>query len=235
MQINNFLEPQTYIFLRFVTNICVCTNTEFVWHSPPMLNFVASIVKSNRPARLAVEADALESLFVRGLDGDDRAYRAFLSLLTTYLRAFLRRQLSWVPGEVEDVLQECLLAIHNKRYSFDRKQPLDAWVNSIARYKLIDFLRRSDGLDENEGSDVWMQEDGIEAFESVSLDTVDAKVDIRRLLDLLPPAQRLPIIHTKLDGLSVTEAAQATGMSESAIKVGVHRGLKALAAMLGES
>jgi RNA polymerase sigma-70 factor, ECF subfamily len=184
--------------------------------------------------RPGVEADTLESHLVRGLDGDDCAYHAFLSLLTSYLRVFLRRQLSWAPGEVEDVLQECLLAIHNKRYSFDRKQPLDAWVNSIARYKLIDFIRRSDGHESHvrvkgvEGS-------VFEAFESVSLDTVDAKVDIRRLLDLLPPAQRLPIVHTKLNGLSVAEVAQATGMSESAIKVGVHRGLKALAAMLGVS
>jgi len=198
-----------------------------------MLNFVASFVKPTRRERLDVEADTLESLLVRGLDGDERAYRAFLSLLTTYLRAFLLRQLSRSPGEVEDVLQECLLAIHNKRYSFDRKQSLDAWVNSIARYKLIDFLRRSDDLDTNACAGV--QGDDIEAFESVSMDTVDAKVDIRRLLDLLPPAQRLPIIHTKLDGLSVADTAQVTGMSESAIKVGVHRGLKALAAMIGES
>jgi RNA polymerase sigma-70 factor (ECF subfamily) len=133
---------------------------------------------------------------------------------------------------VEDVLQECLLAIHNKRYSFDKKQPLDNWVNSIARYKLIDFLRRSEG---NEAHVVAVEGDMSEAFESVSLDTVNARVDIRRLLDSLPPAQRLPIVHTKLDGLSVADAALATGMSESAIKVGVHRGLKALAAMLGES
>lgn len=179
--------------------------------------------------RPGVEADTLESHLVRGLDGDDCAYRAFLSLLTSYLRVFLRRQLSWAPGEVEDVLQECLLAIHNKRYSFDRKQPLDAWVNSIARYKLIDFIRRSDGHE----SRVMKEDRVIESFESVSLDIVNAKVDIHRLLDSLPSAQRLPIFHTKIDGLSVAEAALATGMSESAIKVGVHRGLKALAAMLG--
>jgi RNA polymerase sigma-70 factor (ECF subfamily) len=36
----------------------------------------------------------------------------------------------------------------------------------------------------------------------------------------------------KLEGLSVAEAARVTGMSESAVKVGVHRGLKALAAMI---
>jgi RNA polymerase sigma-70 factor (ECF subfamily) len=40
----------------------------------------------------------------------------------------------------------------------------------------------------------------------------------------------------KLGGMSTAEAARATGMSESAVKVGVHRGLKALAAkMRGES
>jgi RNA polymerase sigma-70 factor (ECF subfamily) len=37
-------------------------------------------------------------------------------------------------------------------------------------------------------------------------------------------------VHVKLQGLSVAETAQLTGLSESAVKVGVHRGLKALAA-----
>jgi RNA polymerase sigma-70 factor (ECF subfamily) len=55
-----------------------------------------------------------------------------------------------------------------------------------------------------------------------------------KLLDRLPEKQRMPIIHTKLDGLSVEEAAQMSGMSESALKVGIHRGMKALAAMVGE-
>jgi RNA polymerase sigma-70 factor (ECF subfamily) len=56
-----------------------------------------------------------------------------------------------------------------------------------------------------------------------------------RLLERLPERQRLPIIHMKLEGLSVTEVARITGMSESAVKVGVHRGLKALATMMRES
>lgn len=176
-----------------------------------------------------VDRAIIESNFVRGLDGDDRAYQTFLSLLSSYLRGFLSRQLSWAPGEVEDVLQECLLAIHNKRYCFDRKQPLDHWVNSIARYKLTDFIRQSNGYE----ASVTVEGGLSGGFESVNLDTVDAKVDVLRLLDSLPPAQRIPIVHTKLDGHSVAEAALATGMSESAIKVGVHRGLKALAAMLG--
>jgi len=42
----------------------------------------------------------------------------------------------------------------------------------------------------------------------------------------LPPRQRLPIVHVKLEGRSVEETARLTGLSSSAIKVGIHRGLK---------
>ncbi len=62
----------------------------------------------------------------------------------------------------------------------------------------------------------------------------EARRDIAKLLDTLPDRQRLPIVHVKIEGLSVLEAARLTGMSESAVKVGVHRGLKALAAKLRE-
>ncbi len=48
----------------------------------------------------------------------------------------------------------------------------------------------------------------------------------------LPDRHRLPIQHVKLDGLSVAETAQLTGMSESAVKVGIHRGMKTLAAKI---
>jgi RNA polymerase sigma-70 factor (ECF subfamily) len=58
----------------------------------------------------------------------------------------------------------------------------------------------------------------------------DARLDINGLLQQLPDKQRLPIVHVKLEGLSVAETARLTGLSESAVKVGIHRGLKALAA-----
>ena len=59
--------------------------------------------------------------------------------------------------------------------------------------------------------------------------------DIGRLLEALPDHQRLPIHHTKIEGLSVAETARLTGMSESAVKVGVHRGIKALARLWKEA
>lgn len=69
-------------------------------------------------------------------------------------------------------------------------------------------------------------------FAASDTDAADARKDLGKLLAGLPDRQRLPIVHVKLEGLSVVEAAQLMGMSVSAIKIGVHRGLKALAARI---
>lgn len=52
------------------------------------------------------------------------------------------------------------------------------------------------------------------------------------LLAQLPDRQRLPIEYVKVQAMSVAQTAQLTGLSESAVKVGVHRGLKVLAAFI---
>ena len=70
------------------------------------------------------------------------AYHGFLRDLSGHLRAFLRRRLSGMPDEVEDLVQETLLAVHNQRHTYDAAQPLTAWVHAIARYKLVDLFRR---------------------------------------------------------------------------------------------
>ena len=170
----------------------------------------------------------LRELLVRGLAGDATAYHAFLRALSTHLRAFFRKRLSGLPDEVEDLVQETLLAVHNHRHTYDQAQPLTAWVHAIAKYKLVDLLRRRAGRDLrnvpfDDDHDVLVHSDH---------EAAAARLDVAKLLQRLPTVQRLPIIHMKLEGLSVIETARLTGMSESAVKVGVHRGLKALAAMI---
>jgi len=172
--------------------------------------------------------ERLRDLLVRGLAGDGAAYHAFLRELGAHLRAFVRKRLARHPDDVEDIVQESLLAVHNQRHTYDAGQPLTPWLHAIARYKLVDQLRRngeaplgSDALDE--AADLLQASDDRAA---------EARRDIARLLEALPERQRLPIVHMKLEGRSVLETARLTGMSESAVKVGVHRGLKALAAKL---
>jgi len=179
---------------------------------------------------LSTDEQRLRDLLTRGLAGDEAAYHAFLTGLGTRLRAFLRRRLTRAPEEVEDLLQEILLAVHNQRHTYDVSQPLTAWLHAIAKYKLIDCLRRRarrellhDTLDD--APELLAAADG-EAFE--------ARRDLAKLLRTLPPRQRGPIECLKLQGLSVAETARHLGMSESAVKVGVHRGLKALAARIRE-
>ena len=170
----------------------------------------------------------LRDLLLRGLAGDALAYHAFLKELSAHLRAFLRKRLAQLPDEVEDIVQEALLAVHNQRHTYEAEQPLTAWVHAIAKYKLVDLLRRRAGREAlNDPLD-----DEHDVLASTDSDAAEARRDLSKLLEHLPDRHRLPIVHVKLHGRSVAEAAQLTGMSESAIKVGVHRGLKALAARI---
>ena len=180
--------------------------------------------------RLKEGEERLRDLLVRGLAGDARAYHGFLKELSAHLRAFLRKRLVNLPDDVEDLVQESLLAVHNQRHTYDADQPLTAWVHAIARYKFVDLLRRRGDRDVLTDSF-----DEIDVLSSADADAAEARRDLSKLLDQLPDRRRLPIVRVKLEGLSVAEAARVTGMSESAIKVGVHRGLKALAAKIRES
>ncbi len=170
----------------------------------------------------------LHALFVRGQAGDAIAYRQFLQRLSTHLRAFLRRRLFGWPDDVEDLVQECLLAMHNQRHTYQTDQPLTAWVHAIARYKVIDLLRAKSS---RELLHVPI-DDEVALFTHSATDASDARRDLQGLLATLPDRYRLPIQHVKIEGLSVAETAHKTGMSQSAVKVGVHRGLKALAARI---
>jgi len=173
--------------------------------------------------------DTLTALLRAANDGDARAYRAFLETLGRQLRAFFRNRLSSRPDAVEDLVQETLFAVHVQRHTWDPERPLRAWVLAIARYKLVDSMRlhgRRDALHEP------LDDDSEWLASSSHADAHEARRDLERLLGDLPERQRAPIVHMKLQGLSVVETAELTGMSESAVKVGVHRGLKALTARL---
>ena len=177
---------------------------------------------------MEIVEERLRGLLLQGLNADAAAYQRFLKELSAHLRAFLRRRLAQRPDEVEDLVQETLLAVHNQRHTYRTDMPVTAWVHAIARYKLIDWLRshavkeaRNDPLDE-----------ASELFASSDREAAEARRDLGQLLRTLPDKQRLPIEYVKLEGLSVVETARLTGLSESAVKVGVHRGLKALAARI---
>ncbi len=154
------------------------------------------------------------------LMGDAGAYRMLLAGLTRHLRSFYARRLD--SGSAEDAVQETLIAIHARRATYDPSLPFTAWVYGIARYKLIDEYRRH-----KRRAFVPLEQAG-ELFGHDETTEAIARRDVSKLLAKLPPAKRQLITDIKLDGVSVAEAAKRSGMSESAVKVSVHRAIKAL-------
>lgn len=177
---------------------------------------------------MSASESRLRGLLLRGLAGENPAYHQFLQELSGFLRAFLRGRLARLPDEVEDLVQETLLAVHNQRHTYDVSQPLTAWVHAIARYKMVDMLRRHAVRDALHDP----LDDDLVLFAVSDNDAGDVRRDLTRLLAQLPDGQRLPIQYMKLEGRSVAEAARLTGLSEPAVKVAVHRGLKKLALLI---
>lgn len=160
--------------------------------------------------------------------GDDGAHRKLLGQLSGYLRAYFKRRLAQAGGQqAEDLVQETLLAIHSHRHMYNAAQPFTPWVYAIARYKLIDYFRAAKPF----GADVPIEE-ADEVLAEDDRAEVESAFDLEKLLALLPAKARQSIQYVKLDGLSVAEAATRSGMSESAVKVSIHRGLKALSALM---
>lgn len=156
------------------------------------------------------------------LDGDGAAYRQLLTALGDRLRAYFSVRMRSEPGEVEDIVQETLLAVHTRRETYDRSRPLTVWVHAIARYKLIDHWRRG-------RSRQHVPLDDYADFLAAHQSDPDDGLDLTRALNALPGKQSDLIKDVKITGLSMAEAGERAGMTEGAAKVGLHRALKALA------
>ena len=177
---------------------------------------------------MRVGEDQLKAWMIGGLDGDATSHVALLKAIVPLLRAFYRRRIA-SDSDTEDLVQETLIAVHTRRATFDRDRVFTAWLFAIARYKLIDHLRRirpTCPIDDLDGhlSDALAATD----FEDAS----NARIDIDQLLSELPPKQAGAIRRTRLDGLSIAETAREARLGESDVKVSIHRGLKALAARI---
>lgn len=161
-------------------------------------------------------------LMAAAQDGQGGPYRRLLYELRRWLTGFFARRLP--PSQVEDAVQETLIAIHDKRHTYDRTRPFKPWLVAVARYKWIDRLRsmtrpRADVLDEE-----------IAVADHESAVTSAAILD--QLLGQLKPAQQAVIRLVKIEGFSIEEASAHTGQSSSLVKVNIHRGLARMAAMI---
>jgi RNA polymerase sigma-70 factor, ECF subfamily len=168
---------------------------------------------------LAAEAE-LKNLMVAGLAGDKAAYRVLLTALGAVLRRYYSRRVG--RDDAEDLVQDALIAIHTRRATYDASQPFTPWLYAIARYKLLDHLRRR-----RVRAAIPLDDAGVLFAEDES-EAALARRDLDVLLAGLPEPTRTLVRQVKIEGLSMREAADRAGRSEIAVRVGIHRGLKTL-------
>ncbi|MEK7454916.1 sigma-70 family RNA polymerase sigma factor [Sphingomonas sp. VNH70] len=161
-------------------------------------------------------------LMVAAQQGNAGAYRRLLDELRKWLCRFYARRLP--PAMVEDAVQDALIAIHDKRHTYDPERPFKPWLVAVARYKWIDRLRSMGRATTEELPD----DIAVEDHES----SVTSSVVLAQLMTELKPAQAEAIRLVKIEGFSVEEASARTGQSGSLIKVNIHRGLARLAAIV---
>jgi RNA polymerase sigma factor (sigma-70 family) len=176
-------------------------------------------IAGRRPSKKTLGVPVVDNgwgaLMAAAQSGNAGVYHRLLSEVRGWLRRYFTRRLP--PAMVDDAVQDTLLAIHEKRHTYDPERPFQPWLAAIARYKWIDRLRAIKAAPTEElGEDIPVTDHG---------DTVASAWSLERLLAELKPAQSDVIRLVKLQGLSVEEAAMRTGQSVSLVKVNIHRGL----------
>ncbi|WP_052120553.1 sigma-70 family RNA polymerase sigma factor [Inquilinus limosus] len=170
------------------------------------------------------------ALMVAAQAGDRVAYRRLLTEITPYLRALARRSLRR-PADAEDAVQDVLLTLHSIRQTYDPGRPFQPWLVAIARRRIVDRVRiqiRTTG-----------RETAIDPFQETfaAPETNEGSeadsIALRRAIAELPPGQRQAVELLKLKDMSLKEASAASGASVPALKVAMHRALKALKGALG--
>jgi RNA polymerase sigma factor (sigma-70 family) len=183
---------------------------------------------SSDRARVARERPSLTAggdwgdLMVAAQNGHGGAYRRLLGEISAWLIRYFQRRLP--VGDVDDAVQETLLAIHRRRHTYDPQYPLGPWLAAIAKRKWIDQLRSLGRRSTEELSDDLSVGDHETSVISASV--------LASLLEELRPAQAQAILLVKVQGYSIEEASGQSGLSQSAIKMNIHRGLARLTAFI---
>jgi RNA polymerase sigma factor (sigma-70 family) len=160
------------------------------------------------------------SLMAAAQSGNSVAYNRLLVEISVWLGRYYARRLP--PAMVDDAIQDALLAIHEKRHTYDPGRPFGPWLAAIARYKWIDRLRTLKAAP----TEALEEDIAVPDHEAA----VTSATSLERLMQGLKPPQAEVIRLVKLQGFSIEEAAIRTGQSVSLVKVNIHRGLGRLAA-----
>lgn len=159
--------------------------------------------------------------------GDTKAYDWLLRDIAQTLRIILRARLArsgFDRVEAEDILQEVLIGLHEKRHTWDETRPIVPWVASIMRYKLIDGSRR---MSRERQRYVDIDHAWLEEWLTTS-DTAMQEIEIAQQVASLPGHQKDVVTALALEGHDVKTTAANLDRSEASVRVTFQRALRRL-------
>ena len=163
-------------------------------------------------------------------EGDEACYKRLLADVARHVRVWVRRSmrdLGQAEADLEDVVQETLLALHLKRHTWNAEEKFSPWLNAIVRHKVIDAARRRTGRR-------WVPiDDLVEVLAAEETKSNLERYDILRMAEHLPKQQRAVLVAMFVDGQTAAETASRFDMTEGAVRVSLHRALRKLAKMFG--
>ena len=139
---------------------------------------------------------------VAAKNGQGGAYRRLLGEISDWLTRYFQRRLP--PGDVDDAVQEILLAVHRRGHTYDPQYPLGPWLGAIAKNKWVDQLRSLARRPMDELSD----EIAVGGHEA----SVISSSVLVSLLNELRPTQAQAILVVKVQGYSVEDASGQIGL-----------------------
>jgi RNA polymerase sigma-70 factor, ECF subfamily len=176
------------------------------------------------------------ALMAEAQSGNKSSYELLLNSLWAPLDHFFQHRLV-DKSQSQDLVQETLLSLHRAMHTYDPNQPFAPWLYGIARFRLVDFLRKN--RRKLNISDKMLQELELDPFlegfghvRAQRNQNEELNEDLTEALGGLPTRQKEAVLLLKQDDLSVKEAAQRMGVSVPALKVLAHRGYKQLKTLL---
>jgi RNA polymerase sigma factor (sigma-70 family) len=160
--------------------------------------------------------------------GDRRAYERVLAGSVALIRAAARRQ-GVAVDQLDDVVQETLITLHRVRHTYDPTRSYDAWLSAIASRRAVDAMRSQGRRGRRELHDEYAYDMHPDADDATA--AAEREQEARRLREAiatLPPGQREAVEQLGLKERSLAEAAEHTGRKAGALKVNLHRAMKAL-------
>lgn len=168
--------------------------------------------------RISAVEENLKHLYLESMSGDREKYERFLTMLSSVVKKYLlflsKNGLS--ADLLDDLHQEVLLSIHEKKHTYRIDKPILPWVYAITRHRFIDFYRsmkRTPDLVE---------------FHDIALEEELNKISLEEILAFLTQEQQEMLVMVKIEGESYEDAARKLHSTPENLKVKIHRLLKSI-------